>query len=122
VGPEPTLIRALAAALMTAAFAAPAAPAQPAHLHASEARNAATSLPGPPSWPKHPQPITAAATPVGPPTWPKHPRPITYATQTGDGTAWSTIALGLAAAGLFAGAAGIAGRSRRPASSSRASS
>jgi hypothetical protein len=123
VRPKPTLTRALAAALTTAAFAAPAAPAQPADLHASETRNAAASLPGPPSWPKHPQPITAAATPAGPPTWPKHPQPITNApAETGDGTAWSTIALGLAGAGLFAGAAGIAGRSRRRTSRSRAAS
>ena len=49
MAPKPTLIRALAAALTTAAFAAPAAPAQPADLHASETRNAATPLAGAPA-------------------------------------------------------------------------
>jgi hypothetical protein len=125
VGPKPTLTRTLAAALTTAALAAPAAPAQPADLHASDATNAVTSLPGPPAWPKHPQPITSTATPPGLPTWPEHPQPIKAANapaETGGGTAWSTIGLGLAGAGLLAGAAGIAGRSRRRTSRSRAAS
>jgi len=60
VAPNLTLTRALAAALTTAALAAPASQAQPADAHL-DAKVAAAPLSGPPLWPAHPRPINDAA-------------------------------------------------------------
>ena len=65
-----------------------------------DAREAAAwPLPGPPTWPTNPQPINSA--------------PAAEATDSGNGIAWATIAIGIAAGLLAVGA--IAGRTRRTA-------
>jgi hypothetical protein len=90
-----TLTRSLVAAVTAAALAAPAASADP----------------GPPTWPKDPQPIErVGGGRVGPPTWPMHPQRIDAARAsdgTDDGTAWSTLLLGLVGAALAAAAVGV---------------
>jgi hypothetical protein len=90
-----TLTRRVVAAVTAAALAAPAAPADP----------------GPPTWPKDPQPIErVGGGAVGPPTWPMHPQRIDAARASDgadDGTASSTLLLGLAGAALVAAAVGV---------------
>ena len=121
--PRSIFTRTATITLAAAALAAPTAIARPTDtpptataavqeqdLRSPDARDAAANprdareaafrpLPGPPTWPTNPQPINSA--------------PAAEATDSGNGIAWATIAIGIAAGLLAVGA--IAGRTRRTA-------